>query len=171
MFLETELPHAENTHFFAKIKIPESMQRFQDNTTIVPVLQIHIVQFLGSHGMEIPILSTPTKDRNSWVVICRGKNRKVEELHLNDPDHNPTSSELLGHIGLERSVAKERELGSTKMEPSRSIDETHAKQLKIQTYPADNHSGEIIPIEERKWNDISAHQYLKGNTFETEAPL
>ena len=42
----------------------------------------------------------------------------MEELHLNDPDHTPTSSELLEHAGLERSVAKERELGSTKMEPS-----------------------------------------------------
>ena len=55
----------------------------------------------------------------------RRKNRFVEELHLNDPDLNPTRSELL----LERSAAKERELGSTKMEPSSSIEETHAKQL------------------------------------------
>ena len=44
----------------------------------------------------------------------------MEELHLNDPDHNPTSSELLEHTGLERSDAKEREPGSTKMEPSRN---------------------------------------------------
>ena len=50
----------------------------------------------------------------------------MEELHINDSDHNPTISELL----LEKSFAKERELGSTKMEPPTSIEETHAKQLK-----------------------------------------
>ena len=59
------------------------------------------------------------------VVICRGKNRYVDELHLRDPGHNPTSSELL----LERSVAKESELCSTEMEQS-SVEETHATQLK-----------------------------------------
>ena len=41
----------------------------------------------------------------SWVVICRGKNRFVDELHLRDPGHNPTSNEL----HLERSIAKESE--------------------------------------------------------------
>ena len=67
----------------------------------------------------------------------------MEELRLHDPDHNPASSELLEHIGLERSIAKNREPGSTKMEQS-IIDETHAKQLKIQTNPVDNHSEEVI---------------------------
>ena len=49
----------------------------------------------------------------------------MEELHLNGPGHNATSSELL----LERSLAKERELGSAKMEPSTSIEGTPAKQF------------------------------------------
>ena len=38
----------------------------------------------------------------------------MDELHLRDPAHNPTSSELL----LERSVAKESEPCSTEMEKS-----------------------------------------------------
>ena len=75
------------------------------------------------------------------------------------PDHNPAISELLEHTGLERSVAKKREPGSTKMEVSWSSEETHAKQLKIQTNPVNNQSGEVIPSEEKKWNDISACQY------------
>ena len=69
--------------------------------------------------------STTTPNRSSWVVISRGKNRYVDELHLRDPGHNPTSSELL----LERSIAKESELCSTEMEQS-SVEETHATQLK-----------------------------------------
>ena len=100
-------------------------------TTIGPVLQVHVTPCLDISGIEIQIPSTTTKDRKSgwWWVICRGINRHVEELHLNDPDHNPTSSELLEHIELERCVAKEREPGSTKMVPSWCIEETHAKQV------------------------------------------
>ena len=62
---------------------------------IGPVIQVHIVQFLGTHGIEIQIPSTTWPNRASWVVICRGKNRSVEELHLRDPGHNSTSTGLL----------------------------------------------------------------------------
>ena len=73
-------------------------------TFIGPVLQDHIfLQFLGTHGIKIQIPSTTTPGGNSWEVICRGKNRFVDELHLRDPGHNPTSGEL----HLERSIAKE----------------------------------------------------------------
>ena len=141
-------------------------QNFASNsgqTVIGQVLQVHFIQYLGINGIEILILSTTTEERTSWVVICRGKNRNVEELHLNDPDHNPTSSELL----LERSVAKESEPCSTKMEQS-SSEETHAKQFEIQTNPVYNYSEEVIPVEERKWHDIPTYQFFKGHTFEAE---
>ena len=81
--------------------LPREDQNFRINatilwqTTIRPVLQVHILSISWHQRNWIQILSTTTKDRTSWVVICRGKNRCVEELHLNDPDHNPTSSELL----------------------------------------------------------------------------
>ena len=52
---------------------------------------------------------------DTLLVIGRGKHRYVEELRHNDPDHNPASSELLEHKGLERSIAKKRAPGSTKM--------------------------------------------------------
>ena len=65
-------------------------------------------------------------------------------------------------------LQKEREPGSTKMEPSTSIEETHAKLLKNQTNPMYNCSESVIPVEERKWNDIPANQYLRGHTFEAE---
>ena len=92
----------------------------------------------------------------------------MEELRLNDPDHNPASSELLERKGLERSIAKKREPGSTKMDVSWSIEETHAKQLKFQTNPVDNHSEEVSPIEERKWNETSVYQYFQRHIVEAE---
>ena len=50
-------------------------------TLIGPVLQVHIIQFLGTSGIEIQIPSTTTQNRTSWVVICRGKNRYVDVSH------------------------------------------------------------------------------------------
>ena len=88
-------------------------------------------------------------------MISRGKNRHVDELHLGDPGHNPTSSELL----LERSVAKESEPCSAEMEQSR-IEETHATQFEIPTNPV-YHSKEVILVGERKWNDISCLQVFQ----------
>ena len=61
-------------------------------TTIGPVAQVHNTQFLGTRGIEIQIPSTTKPNRTSWVVLCRGKNRFVDELHLRNPGHNPTSS-------------------------------------------------------------------------------
>ena len=129
-------------------------------TIIGPVLQVYIIQYLGINGIEIQILPTTKQERTSWVVICRGD---VEQLHLNDPDHNPTSSAVL----LERSVAKESEPCSTEVEQS-SIEETHAKQFEIQTNPVYNYSEEGVLLEERKWNDIHANKHFRGRIFEAE---
>ena len=48
------------------------------------------------------------------------------------------------------------------------VEETHTKQLKIQTHPVYNCSEEGIPIEEGKWKDILVGQQLRGNTIEAE---
>ena len=44
-------------------------------TIIGPVIHVHIIQLLGSHGFEIQIQSPTKPDRKSVVVICGGKNR------------------------------------------------------------------------------------------------
>ena len=82
------------------------------NTTIGPVLQVHMVNFLDNYGIEIEILSTATPDRIPWVIICRGKNRYVENVSLQDPWRILTSSDLL----LERFIAKSNEPRYVKME-------------------------------------------------------
>ena len=52
------------------------------------------------------------------------------------------------------------------MEPSR-IEETHATQFEIPTNPVDC-SKEVILFGERKWNDISAHKFFKGDSLSAE---
>ena len=39
-----------------------------------PVLQVHIIRYLGISGIEIQLPSTTTQIRTSCVVRCRGKN-------------------------------------------------------------------------------------------------
>ena len=131
-------------------------------TLIGPVLKVHIIQFLGTHGIEIHIPSTTTPNRTSWVVICRGRNRYVDESHLRDPGHNPTSSE----IRVERLILKESELCSTEMEQSR-IEETHATHFGIPTNPV-FYSKEVILVGKRKWNDIPAYKSFKGDSLQAE---
>ena len=103
--------------------------------------------------------STTTQNLISCAVICRGKNRYVEELHLKGPGHNPTSSELL----LERSVAKESEPCSTEIEQS-SIEETYAKQFEIQTNSI-YYSKEFILIEERSGMTFVSTNISKETLF------
>ena len=110
--------------------------------------------------MRIP--STKTPNCTSWVVICQRKKRCVDELHLRDPGHNPTSSELL----VEGSVAKESEPCSAEMEQSR-IEETHATQFEIPTNPV-YCSKRVVPVGGRKWNDIPAYKSFKGDPLQPE---
>ena len=77
----------------------------RERTIIEPVFQVRIVKFLGYYGIVIQVPSTTTKDKNSWVVVCREKNRSVQELPHREPRPNSTRKELL----MERSFAKESE--------------------------------------------------------------
>ena len=52
--------------------------------------------------IQIPF--TTTNDRNSWVVICRGKNRFVEALPHRDRGHNPTSKKYFWKGLLRKEV-------------------------------------------------------------------
>ena len=131
-------------------------------TIIGPVLQVRIVQFLGTHGIEIYVPSATRPDRNSWVVICPGKNRFVDELRLKDPGHNPASTELL----RETSIAKESGPCSTVLEQSR-IEETRATQSKTSMVPV-YYSKEVISVGERKWNDVPACESFKRDSLSAE---
>ena len=84
------------------------------------------------------------------------------ELHLRDPGHNPTSSELLP----ERSIAKESGPCSTVLEQSR-IEETHATQFEIPANPV-YYSKEVVLVGERKWNDILAYKFFEGDSLQAE---
>ena len=63
-------------------------------TIIGPVIEVHVVPVFGTHGLEIEIPSPNNPKRTSWVLICRGKSRFVDELHIPNVRHTLTIAEL-----------------------------------------------------------------------------
>ena len=84
------------------------------NTIIGPVVQVYMVKFLDNYGIEIQIPFTVSQGQASWVILCREKNRYVENISVQDPGRAHTSSELL----LERVIAKFNEPWDVEMESS-----------------------------------------------------
>ena len=64
-------------------------------TIIGPVIEVHVVQLFGTHGLEIEIPSPKNPERTSSVLISRGKSRFVDDLLFSTISHNLTSAELL----------------------------------------------------------------------------
>ena len=59
------------------------------------VVAFQRVPIVGTSGIEIEIPSSPNRpEPTSWVMICRGKNRYVEELHIPNPECYLTSTEF-----------------------------------------------------------------------------
>ena len=131
----------EDKHFRIYVAIPE-------RTVIGPGIQVHIRQFLGTHGIEIQVPSTTTP--------CRGKNRLVYELHFRDPGHKITFGTI---------YAKESEPCSTELEHSR-IEETHATQSNNPPNPV----YETILVGERRWKNILACESYKGDSLSAQTP-
>ena len=59
---------------------------------------------IRNHGLEIAISSPRDRERTSWVLLSRGRNRFVEKLHTANLSHVP-SSEFL----CEQAISKETE--------------------------------------------------------------
>ena len=64
-------------------------------TNIGPVIEVHVVQIFGTHGLEIEIPSPKIQNGHSWVLISRGKNRFVDELQIPDIRHSLTCKDNL----------------------------------------------------------------------------
>ena len=71
-------------------RTPACREYTREPTIFGPVSNSYY-QVSGNYGIEFQIPFTTVKERKSWVVICRGKNRFVEELPHLEPGPNPTS--------------------------------------------------------------------------------
>ena len=75
-----------------------------EGTIIGPVLEVQIVKNLDQHGLEIASPSTLKHETTSYVVIARGTERFVDEIH--DPKSN---SDQAQNCSLHFRKTKERE--------------------------------------------------------------
>ena len=65
------------------------------NTKIGPILMIRMSQVFGIYGLEVQIPSPSRPRYSSWILICRGLEKFVDELHLHDRHITTPSSSLL----------------------------------------------------------------------------
>ena len=116
------------------------------HTKVGPVLQVKTTCRLDIYGIEIQVPLTSGDGPTSWVIISRGSNRYMEDIQYNDPDNSPESHELANHT----SVGKPHAILSSNEDSRASQPETQPNVMTI-------HSEDFIPIDEWKWNDISAY--------------
>ena len=81
-------------------------------TIVGPVIEVHVVQMFGTHGLEIEVPSPNHPKRTSWALISRGESRFVDELHIPDVGHSLASARLL----CEQENAQESEPCLAKIE-------------------------------------------------------
>ena len=77
----------------------------------------------------------------------------MNELHVQNPGHNLTSSEVLSEQATEQEGAHS------------GTEETRARQVRIPADPV-NYTKEV-PVREGKWKEILACKHFKGNSLST----
>ena len=79
------------------LRDPRCFATITVNTKMGPVLNIHISGLFGiCNGIEVQIPSPNKPNYSSWLLICRGLERFVDELlnQRSDPEHVVTAPEL-----------------------------------------------------------------------------
>ena len=87
----------EYTRFSDFIRMPKLWQLFLKAPSLDQFLEIHIVKILDGYGIEVAIPSIANPTCTSHVVIPRGAERFVNEIH----DHKEelrSSNELLTEL-------------------------------------------------------------------------
>ena len=126
-------------------------------TTIGPVLQVHIKRYLGISAIEIQIFSTTTEERTIWVVIAEGKTATCM-MHISMIQNTiPEVLSCYWKVLLQKKEILVQQRWSH-----------HRASVEIQTNSVYNYWQEVYLIGEGKWNDILVCQHFRGHFFEAE---
>ena len=138
-------------------------------TVIGPVLKVQIVKIIGQRGFEIAIPSPHNHETTTHVMITRGTNRFVDEVHEHKVEFRP-STELLS--ALQKSEGREscvEESNNCNMETcahhfTSRYGNKESCANNLSSLP--NHSSmfkkTISPTNERKWVVIPANPSYVG---------
>ena len=75
---------------------PKFLQQYLEEQTSDQLFKFELLAFSTITELRLRSLLQADPKMKSWVVICRGRNRFVNELHVHKPVFCNTSSELLG---------------------------------------------------------------------------
>ena len=114
----------------------------RENTKIGPVLEVTVTSYLERYGIQVKIDSMPNDGTQSWIVISRGIKKYVTEL----PEENKKP------IHYEEVASSTGKLVAIK------------QQEQVIT-SSSSLSSTIMPINQRKWNDISAVGKLVDKSY------
>ena len=156
-------------------------------TTFGPVLNVHVSKLCGVHSFEVQIESLSSQGHTSWMLICRGLERFVEELHTYDNKVYTPSTSLLKPKDDPEPVVLTPRINSTRKPVHGTQDSRKDKRDSIpdgtwvigaygDQSGSDVHSSRIndctretgtiifskkeIPMQERKWIMVpSVHSY------------
>ena len=138
----------------------KALAAIPEGTTIGPVLEVHIVEFLDGHGIEVAIQSISNPENTYYVVITREAERLVNEIHAHKQELR-SSNELLADLQESRrsEVYEGRKVTKSFKETwaSPSTKETCAGSLILTPRKASLFTRRIIPSSEKKWTAIHAY--------------
>ena len=133
---------------------------------IGPVIEVHVVQVFGNHGLECDI---PSPNNTSWVVISSGKSRRfVDEVHIPNAELRSSAELLTGHqkagggescLGLSKTSIQET--GAVHVTSPTSIKETCADSVSFSPSPVYLYTKRTIPTTERKCKNYSCQFIVK----------
>ena len=120
-------------------------------TNIGPVVQVRVAFLLNNQGIEMEIPAPRRPKMKSWVVICRGRNRFVNELHVHETVCHNTRSELLG----EEDIVKRHEQPRDRIRSHQALRELvrnlHGPLILRHSFPKVE-----FTLKQRKWISITA---------------
>ena len=114
----------------------------RENTRVGQVLDVKVTNYLERYGIEVKIDSTQNDGSQTWIVFSRGMDKYVTEL----------------------SEENEKPIHFEEVAPSAGKP-VATKQQKQYIPSSSSSSSTVMPIDQRKWNDISAVGKIDDNSY------
>ena len=116
-------------------------------TVIGPLQQVVIVKIMGTCGTEIELPSTTRVGQLTWVMMCRGYTRCMDEVHVPMSYYNIPSKELITEKAVDTAEPCSKDWRQSCVEKTHATSskspETGCYTLKAQ-FPSKKRSGRLF---------------------------
>ena len=156
-----------NIHILEQTLNSESLQQFLGEQLLEQYLKFN-VKILGQTGFDIAIPSPHDHETTSHVMITRGTNRFVDEVHDHKVELRPSTELLSAPRKSEGKESGVEESNNSNKETCPHVTSRHgnkeacANNLSSPRNRSSLFKKTIIPTNERKWVVIPAHPSYGG---------